>query len=110
MATKAESVHAREQRHGLTPRARKRGKAKKTGADRLGAAHESKRAGAKATYAQEAPSKSGRASRKSTRGSANRSKPDTNLVLRAERKVRAPTSRARRARARATRVRGSSTA
>jgi len=107
MSTKAERVHTEEQRHGPTPKARKRAKATKTRAEKLRVPHETKHAGNKASYAQEAPSKVGRASRKSTRKSANRAKPDTNLTLREERLKRAPTNRYRKARARAGRVRGS---
>ena len=109
MATKAEKVHAEEQKHGLTPRAKKRAKAKKTPAQKA-APHENKHAGAKASYALEAPSKTGRASRKSTRKSANRAKPDTNLTLREERRKRSPDTRARKAKARVSRVRGKAAA
>lgn len=49
-----------------------------------------------------------RPSRKSTRGSANRSKRDTNLALRHGRALRAPTARATRAQATASRIRGAS--
>ena len=52
-------------------------------------------AGRKAAYALEAPVE-GRPSRKSTRKSANRSKPTTNLTLRATRKVGSADARARR--------------
>ncbi len=106
MATRAESRRAEEQRHGITPKARKRARAKKTRAQKLGAPHPATHAGAKATYALEIPSKKGRASRKSTRASANRSKPDSNLVLREGRRKGSPESRSRRARARTRRVRG----
>jgi hypothetical protein len=107
MATRAEARHAEDQRHGITPRAKKRAKARKTRAEKLGKPHESGHAGAKASYAREAPSIGGRASRKSSRSSANRSKPDTNLNLREERDKRSPENRFRKARARGSRVRGS---
>jgi len=107
MATRSEAARARSERHGLTPRARKLAKARKTRAEKLRAAHESKHAGAKATWARERPSLEGRASRKSTRKSANRAKPDTNLNLREERVKGSPESRFRKARARNSRVRGS---
>jgi hypothetical protein len=107
MSTKAESLHAEGQRHGLTPKARKRAKARKTRAEKLGAPHETEHAGKKASYALEVPSKDGRASRKSTRSSANRAKADSNLNLREERRKGSPENRARKAQARAGRVRGS---
>lgn len=110
MATKAESQHAEDIRHGVTPKARKRAKATKRRGEKLAVVHPTKRAGQKATYAQEAPAKTGKVSRKSTRKSANRSKPDTNLTLRQERRTRSPTTRARRATARKSRVRGSPSA
>lgn len=110
MATKSEKVHAEEQRHGPTPKARKRAAAKKPRADKLGAPHENKKAGRKASYAAEAPPKTGRPSRKSTRKSANRSKPDSNLNLREERKKTAPDARFRKARAKATRSKRGSAA
>lgn len=107
MATRAESHHAEEQRRGPTPKARKRAKAKKTRAQKLGSTHPATHAAAKASYALEAPSKKGRVSRKSTRASANRAKPDSNLVLREERRKGSPENRSRKARARSRRVRGS---
>lgn len=106
MATKAESLHAEDQRRGLTRRAKKRAKARKTRADKLGAPHETKRAGKKASYAMEVPTTDRRPSRKSTRSSANRLKPDTNLNLREERQKGSPENRFRKARARRARVRG----
>jgi len=87
------------------PKAQKRSRAKKTRAEKLGAPHETKHAAKKASYALEAPSKDGRVSRKSTRSSANRAKPDSNLTLREQRQKGSPTARARKARARASRVR-----
>lgn len=59
----------------------------------------SERASRKAGWVLEG-STTGQPSRKSTRTSLNRQKPDTNLTLRAERRISAPTSRAARARAR----------
>jgi hypothetical protein len=97
MATKAEARRAQDERHGPSPKARKRAQAKKTRADKLAVVHESKRAGKKASYAREVPSKTGSVSRKSTRRSKNRSKPDSNLTLRQERRTRAPSARAERA-------------
>jgi hypothetical protein len=68
--------------------------------------HPNKRAERKATYALEKPSGDGRRSRKSTRASANRSKPDTNLNLREARQKGSPENRFAKAQARATRARG----
>jgi hypothetical protein len=107
MATRAESHHAEAQRHGPTAKARKRAKATKKRAEKFGAPHPTEHAGGKASYALEVPSQESHASRKSTRSSANRAKPDANLNLREERAKGAPTNRSRKARARATRVRGS---
>lgn len=59
----------------------------------------SKRAGGKAGWILEG-STTGRPSRKSTRTSLNRQKPDANLTLRAERRASAPATRAVRAKAR----------
>lgn len=106
MATRAQSLHAEEQRHGLTERARKRNKARKTRAEKLGSVHETRRAGKKASYAKEAQSTHGQPSRKSTRSSANRAKPDTNLNLREERRKSSPKNRFRKAKVRGSRVRG----
>ena len=110
MATKAEAQHAEDIRHGMTPKARKRAKATKPRREKLTVAHAAKRAGRKASYAKEVPAKNGKTSRKSTRKSANRAKPDTNLTLRQERRNRSPETRARRAIARRSRVRGSPSA
>jgi uncharacterized protein len=107
MATKAESVHAEEQRHGPTAKAKKRAKAKKTRAGKLGASRERTRVASKATYAREVPTGGGRPSRKSTRSSANRVKPDANLNLREERQKGSPENLFRKSRARSARVRGS---
>jgi hypothetical protein len=106
MATKAQSLHAEEQRHGLTDKARKRKKARKTRAEKLGAPHETKHARKKATYALEAPTAEGQSSRKSTRSSANRAKPDTNLNLREVRRNGSPENRFRKDKTRGSRVRG----
>ena len=107
MPTRAEELHAQQQRRGATPKARKRAAAKKVRSEKFAAAHENKHTGKKAAYALERPSKAGKASRKSTRGSANRVKADTNLNLREERVKGSPESRYRKARASRVRVRGS---
>ncbi len=107
MATKAEAQHADTQRRGPTAKTRKRARARKTTSEKGGTSHESKRAAEKATYALEPTGPVGqRPSRKSTRASANRSKPDANLKRREDRAKRAPTNRLRKARAAASRVRG----
>lgn len=107
MSTRAEDLHAQEQRRGPTPKARKRAVAKKPRAKKFTVGHATKHAGAKAAYALEKPSKTGKASRKSTRASANRAKADTNLNLREEMTKGSPTSRFRKARAKGARVRSS---
>ena len=108
MATKAERVHAEEQKHGPTPKAKKRAKAKKTRAEKLSTPHDNVHAAEKASYAREAPAADGKKTRKSSRSSANRAKPDTNLNLREQRAKASPEARFRKAKARASRVRGSS--
>jgi hypothetical protein len=110
MATKAEQQRAAEQRRGPTSKKRRRAAAKKKRAEKLGAAHATKHAGKKASYALEGPSKEGKASRKSTRGSANRSRPDTNMNLREEMTKGSPESRFRKARAKSAHVRGRASA
>jgi len=106
MATNAERARAESQRHGPNPKAKKKAKAKKSRADKLAAPRENTRAASKASYAAEAPSEAGRSSRKSTRSSANRAKPDTNLTLREQRTKGSPAARYRKDSARRKRVRG----
>lgn len=101
MATRAEQYRMMEQRK--VPKPKRPGRAGKPAAGKRA----TKAAGKKATYALEAP-REGRPSRKSTRKSANRSKPDTNLTLRAARAKGSPEAKARKARARAVKVRGHS--
>jgi hypothetical protein len=62
----------------------------------------SKRAGEKSEVAQE-DSASGKPSRKSTRASANRGKPDSQLTRRAQRKVSSPKARSSKSAAKAQR-------
>ena len=88
MATRAERFRAREERKG--PKATKGPK----GAHAAKHTNVSKRAGHKATYALEPHAPRTRPSRKSTRSSANRSKPDANFQLREERRTRSPKARA----------------
>jgi hypothetical protein len=106
MATKAELIHQQQQRHGLGTKARLRAAAKKTNSKKLAEPHPNERAARKASYPLEAPSKTGIASRKSSRAGGNRIKPDANLNLREERQKSAPTSRFRKSHAKSTRVRG----
>jgi hypothetical protein len=60
-----------------------------------------------ASYALELPAADGRRSRKSTRGSANRAKADTNFNLREAMVKGSPEARFRKAKAKRTRVRSS---
>lgn len=96
MATRAERFRAGQERRG--PKKQRKGPVGAHGAqDPHGRKRNPNRAAArKATYALETHTPRARPSRKSTRASANRSKPDTNFQLRSERAARAP--KARRAR------------
>jgi hypothetical protein len=105
MATKAEQLRQQQERHGISPKARKRDMAK-TRAEKFGEPHPARRAARKASYALDVPSKEGVASRKSSRAAANRIKPDTNLNLREEQQKGSPTSRFRKTHAKGMRVRG----
>src|SRR5262245_30723843 len=107
MATRAETKRAEDQRRGMKPKAKRRLERKKPAVERH-AKHPKTRVEAQATYAREeqAPGSKHRASRKSSRASANRAKPDSNLVLRAARAKGSPESRYRKGRAKAARVRG----
>ncbi len=67
---------------------------KKVGSGSSGARNRSKAASKKASFALE--DSKGDASRKSTRGSANRQKPDSQLKRRATRRANAPKARASR--------------
>jgi len=102
MATRSEQQQVERQRRGITRRARKRAAARKS----RGTSHAREHAGSKASYALERPSRKGKASRKSSRASANRAKPDTNLNLREEMVKGSPESRFRKARAKSATVRG----
>lgn len=109
MATRAEKAKSKEQRHGPTPKAIKRAAARKTPVE-AHTEHVPKKAGRKASYAREEASDSGTHSRKSTRGSANRSKADTNLTLREQRTKGSAKNRYRKDAAKKIRVRGSTPA
>jgi hypothetical protein len=85
--------------------ARKRAAAAKARSEKARVTHAAKIA-AKATYAPEPPHE-GRPSRKSTRKSAHRVKPDSSFSLRESLQKGSPESRARRARAKSVRARGS---
>ena len=92
MATRSEQYRAETQRHPSKQSKKKASEhaAKKSRVKRKAKAHENVRAGKKATVALES------GSRKSTRKSANRSKYDTNIVLRSERATKSPEARYRR--------------
>jgi hypothetical protein len=97
MATRSEQFHAEEQRHA-TKKSKKRSAdhtAKKARIKRKVAAHENVHAGKKATFALEARSAKGKASRKSSRKSANRSKFDAPSEVRGERNHATPEARFR---------------
>jgi hypothetical protein len=96
MATKSETFHAKEQRAAANAEPKVRPERSKPGAAPGERTRSKKHAEKKATYALEAPTE-GRPSRKSTRKSANRAKPDTNLHLRDTRQKTSPEARARRA-------------
>jgi len=105
MATRAERYRASVERERKKSPGRKRRvsvrKPKKSAW-----AHEKHHAGVKATHAYEPTAPGTRPSRESTRGSANRAKPDSGYEITQETRFGAPESRARKARAKATRVRG----
>ncbi len=102
MATKAEQFHSEEMRrnHGYkAPTSKKKPKKAFWSRERTHAA-------VKATHAIEETSRRRRPSRESTRGSANRAKADSALNITEEATQSSPESRARRSRARGTKVRG----
>jgi hypothetical protein len=103
MATRSENFRAEEQRKG--PRAADGG-ARSTQKATASQEHAKTHAEKKASYARELPAEGSQPSRKSTRKSANRSKPDTNLILRESRKNRSPEARFRKSAAQSKRVRG----
>jgi hypothetical protein len=105
MATRSEQARDEEQRNRIAS-ARKRATAKTASGTKVRRAKG--RTAEKATYAYEAP-REGKPSRKSTRKSANRSKPDAGFNLRESLQKGSPESRARRSLAKASRARGSKT-
>src|SRR5689334_3258570 len=97
MATKSERFRAKEQRAASINGSPKiRPERSRPGAAPGERTRAKKHAGRKASYALETTT-TGRPSRKSTRKSANRSKPDTNLNLRETRQKTSPEARARKA-------------
>jgi hypothetical protein len=106
MATRAEQFRAETQRRSSVPKK----KAKLSpGPPRTkkGTARSVQHAAKKASYALESSAPDGRRSRKSTRGSANRMKPDSPLNIRESLVKGSPEAKARKARAQSVRVRGS---
>jgi hypothetical protein len=101
MATKAERFKSEGQRKGRGGRTSVKKPPKSEWS------HDKGHAGAKATRALE-PARAGRPSRESTRKSANRAKSDAALNVTEETRKGAPPALARKARARRSRVRGSS--
>ncbi len=99
--TRAEEFRAEQQRRG--PRNGRNRKRSKPGSPLDERSRSAKHAGRKATRALEGGT---RVSRKSTRKSANRAKPDTNFNLRESLQKGSPSARARKARARTVHVRG----
>jgi hypothetical protein len=93
MATRAEQFRAQEQRRGGAKKAkRKNTRPSRPGAPHAGRQRASKHAARKATYALE-ESAGKRPSRKSTRKSANRAKPDASFNRREEMQRDAPEER-----------------
>jgi hypothetical protein len=105
MATRAETARAENARHGITPKARKKNRARKAH-DKKRGAQANAHAGRKATYAFEKVPNGATRSRKSSRAGANRMKADSNLTLREGRKDRSSKVRNSKARIRSSRVRG----
>jgi hypothetical protein len=101
MATKAEQYRDREQRHGSKKPVNKK-RPKKAAWSR-----EKHHANVKATHVLEDATPGKRPSHKSTRASSNRAKPDAPFNVTEEVRKGAPTVRARKARAKRTKVRGS---
>ena len=104
MATRAEQAHADAQR---TSKAGRRAAAKSKSKSGPAAAPRRGRSASKATVARESPGPDGRTSRKSTRKSANHMKSTSTVEIREGIQKGSPEAKARRARARTSRVRGS---
>jgi len=108
MATRSQQFRVAQERRHPAARAAISPRPKVLGGKRGSRSAFMKHAEKKATYAFEVAAADGRHSRKSTRGSANRAKPDTNFNLREALLKGSPEARFRKARARSARVRGSS--
>lgn len=93
MATRSETFRSAQERTHKPNKAAKKRASRANHDPRGRATHENRRAGRKATYALEPRVASKRPSRKSTRKSANRAKPDTNMNLRSERRQDSARSR-----------------
>jgi hypothetical protein len=106
MATKAEQFRDEQQKTGRTGRRPSRSSQKKP--KKSSWSRDKAHARSKATHALENSAPGKQRSRKSTRGSANRSRPDAAFNITEETRKGAPDARARRAQAKATKVRGRS--
>ncbi len=98
MATRAEKFRAESQRHASAKSKKQLAEheTKKSRKKRSEHAHTNEHAKKKATYALEARSKKGVASRKSTRGGANHARSDTKAIGKMERAGSASDARYRR--------------
>jgi len=105
MATRAEQFHADEQRSGKTG-TRKRRSRSKPGVPRAKRSRAKEHAAKKAPYALELTVNGARPSRKSTRKSANRAKPDAAFNATEELRKGSPEARFHKEEARSTRARG----
>ncbi len=105
MATRAEQARSEEQRKHGTGRSKPRVSRRKP--KKAAWSHDKAHAASKATHALEDTAPGKRPSRESTRGSANRDKADTAFNLTEQTRKGSPENRARKARARVVKVRGS---
>ncbi len=109
MATQAERFRSEQERHGKPDRKRRKPAARRPAQAETPPSPLRKRPtrrASKATYAIEPTQPGKRPSRKSTRASANRVKPDASFNRREEAAKTSPDSRYRKERARQKRVRG----
>lgn len=104
MATKAERLRSEVERAGGKGRRKQHVSAKKP--KKAAWSHDKAHAASKATHALEDTAPNKRPSRESTRGGANRAKPDAAFNLTEETRKGSPENRARKARAKLARVRG----
>ena len=105
MATKAEQWKSEEERKHVA--GKRPGRVSKKKPKKATWRHDKKHAGQKATHAREDTAPGKRPSRESTRGSANRAKPDSAMNRTEQAKKGSPTNRARKSRASDAKVRGS---